>query len=194
MIIFGLHEILSADKNIFSDKSLRSLIQNIEKLSLYLRCYNNLDIDEIITAFLIIFTYNNNYQNHVGTELSNIAMGELRALEDEVTEQNREALWNKIQTGIYSPEYCAYMFIKFSMINIRFTELNRYNAYHRDACGYYSGGTFNSDGLMESINLKKFTEVAPVVIARLRYLEDFTPVLPVKETSSAAEPLTDPSA
>lgn len=47
---------------------------------------------------------------------------------------------------------------------------------------------------MESVNLKKFTEVAPIVIARLRYLEDFAPVLPVEETSSAVGPLTDPSA
>lgn len=193
-IKFGLHEILSADKKIFYNKSLRSLIQNIEKLSLYLRCYNSLDIDEIITAFLVIFTYNNNYQESIGTELSNIAMRELRELDGEVKAQNHEVLWNKIQTGIYSPEYCAYMFIKFSMINIRFTELNKYNAYHRAGCGYCSGGTFNSAGLMESINLKKFTEVAPIVIARLRYLEDFTPVLPVDETSSAMEPLTDPSA
>lgn len=193
-IKFGLHEILTADKTIFSDKPLRNLIQHIEKFSLYLRCYDSLDIDEIITAFLMIFTYDNNYQNFIGLELSNTTIKELKELESEVKASNRETLWNKIQTEIYSPAYCTYMFIKFSMIDIEFNELNKYDAYHRAGCGYRSGGTFTSTGYMESIRLKKFTEVAPTVIARLRYLEDFTPVLPVEEISSAAEPLTDPSA
>ena len=72
--------------------------------------------------------------------------------------------------------------------------LKKYTAYRSAGYGYQFGKTFTPEGTMKTIRLKKFTEVAPTVIARLRYLEDFTPVLPVEETSSAAGPLTTPSA
>lgn len=191
---FGLHELITSDSDIFSGKSLRTLIQYIEKFSIYLRCYNNIGLDEIITAFLIIFIHNNNSNSSIGNKLSESTIDELKILESEMNNIDDEILWNKTNNNIYTPAFCSYMFIKFSMINIEFHELKKYTAYRRAGSAYRLGGNFYSTGLMESINLKKFTEVAPVVIARLRYLEDFTPVLPVKETSSAAEPLTDPSA
>lgn len=193
-IKFGLHEILASDKNLFFEKSLRTLLQKIERFSLYIRCYNNLSIEEIFTAFLIIFSYGNTYNESIGKKLSNTTMNELKTLQGEINSAHPLIFHGKIYNRIYTSEFCSYMFIKFSMIDIDYEELRRYSAYHRAACGYSSGGSFDSDGCTHSISLKKFTEVAPSVLKRLRYLEDFTPTLPTEETSSAAAPASNPDA
>lgn len=193
-IKFGLDKILTADKTIFHEKSLRNLIQRVELFSIYLRCYDNIDLDEIIIAFIIIFTKEYEYKDSIGNELSDITTAELKKLESNIVDPNHGIYWDKNYDNVYTPEFCAYMFIKFSMIDMPYDMLKKYTAYRSAGYGYQFGKTFTPEGTMKTIRLKKFTEVAPTVIARLRYLEDFTPVLPVEETSSAAGPLTTPSA
>lgn len=183
---FELNEILVADKSIFAEKSLRTLLQNIEIFSLYIRCYDNLYIDEIITVFLVIFLYGNTDSDSVGKDLSDTAMRELQALEGEMN--------SRISMDRYTPEFCSYMFIKFSMIDIEYERLKTYSAYKGAACGHFSRRTFSATGYPTPILLKKFTEIAPSVIARLRYLEDFTPTFPTEENSSAATPASNPNA
>lgn len=80
------------------------------------------------------------------------------------------------------------------MADIESDELYKYNAYHSATGGYYSGYAFPSGAFIAPIKLKKFTEIAPSVIARLRYLEDFTPTLSTEETSSTAAPASNPNA
>lgn len=192
-INFELHEVLAADKSLFSEKSLRTLLQKIEIFSLYIRCYNNLSIEEIFTAFLIIFSYENTHKNPTGKELSNTILEELKTLEQEIS-HNRNIVYKKIEDKIYTPEFCSYIFIKFSMIDIEFYTLKQYNAYLSAAYGYHAGTAFPSGGYGNPIMLKKFTEVAPSVLNRLHYLEDFTPTLSTEETSSAAAPASNPDA
>lgn len=108
-IKFGLHEVLASDKSLFSEKSLRTLLQNIEIFSLYIHCYNSLSIEEILTAFLTIFLHENTYSDSIGNELSDIAINELKILEAEINSQNRCILREKINRNIYTPEYCSYI-------------------------------------------------------------------------------------
>lgn len=193
-IKFGLHEILAADKSLFFEKSLRTLLQKLERFSLYIRCYNNLKIDEILTAFLIIFSYENNHIDSIGNDLSDATFNELEILEKEIQSYNSDIAYHQIQYNPYTPEFCSYMFIKFIMIDIEYYTLNNYNAYKSASCGYHAGTAFPSRGTVAPIMLKKFTQVAPSVLKRLRYLEDFTPTLPTEETSSAAAPASNPDA
>lgn len=193
-IKFGLHEILAADKSLFFEKSLRTLLQKIERFSLYIRCYNNLSIEEILTTFLTIFLYENTHSESIGSKLSDTAINELKTLETEINSQHRYLLQEKINKNIYTAAYCSYIFIKLVMSDINNNELYKYNAYHSATGGYYSGYAFPSGTCISPIKLKKFTEVAPSVLNRLHYLEDFTPTLSTEETSSAAAPASNPDA
>lgn len=192
---FELNEILAADKRLFSAKPLRRLLQDIEKFSLYIRCYNDLNIDEILTAFLIIFLYGDTYRDSIGKELSDSTMEELNTLKRDIESEKRTLLRKKIRDKTYTPEICSYMFIKFSMLNIQQSKSREdIIAYYSAAAGHYLKQTFPRAGSTPGIYLKNFTEITPSVINRLRYLEDFTPTLPTEETSSTAAPVSNPDA
>lgn len=55
----GLVNVLTADANLFGNKSLRALLQNLELFSIFLIINGNLSFEEIFTAFIIIIGNNN---------------------------------------------------------------------------------------------------------------------------------------
>lgn len=172
---FPLQKILTADKKIFSDKPLRTLVQYVEKFSLYLRCYKNISFDELFTAFLTIFLYDN-YNQSIGKELEEMATREMQKLHQEFSTLSGDVFWNKVERNknLSYPPFCAYLFILFSMSGIQTNQLNNYDSYCRSSMGYHAGKGFGEGGVIKNIAVRSFSSVTPQVIARLQCLEDFS--------------------
>ena len=172
---FPLKTILTADKRLFSDKPLRTLVQYVEKFSLYLRCYKEINFDELFAAFLIIFLYDN-YKESIGKNLEDIASSEMQKLHHEFYALSGNVFFDKVKNNkkLSYPPFCAYLFILFSMSGIQTNQLNNYDSYCRSSMGYNAGKGFGEGAPLKTIAVRSFSSVTPKVIARLQCLEDFS--------------------
>lgn len=172
---FPLKTILTADKKLFSDKPLRTLVQYVEKFSLYLRCYKEINFDELFAAFLTIFLYDN-YKESIGNELEDMASSVMQKLHQEFSPLSGDVFWNKVERNknLSYPPFCAYIFILFSMSGTQINQLKKYDSYCRSSLGYHAGKGFGEGGVIKNIAVRSFSSVTPQVIARLQCLEDFS--------------------
>lgn len=172
---FPLKTILTADKRLFSNKPLRTLVQYVEKFSLYLRCYKEINFDELFTAFITIFLYDD-YEESIAKDLENMAFNELERTNKMFSSLLGDVFWEKIKINeeFSYPPYCAYLFILFSMSGTKINQLKKYDSYCRSSLGYHTGKGFGEGGVIKSIMVRSFSSVTPQVIARLQCLEDFS--------------------
>ena len=172
---FPLKTILTADKRLFSDKPLRTLVQYVEKFSLYLRCYKEINFDELFAAFLIIFLYDN-YKESIGKNLEDIASSEMQKLHHEFYALSGDVFFDKVKNNkkLSYPPYCAYIFILFSMSGMQINQSNKNDSYCRSSMGYHAGKGFGEGATIKNIAVRSFSSVTPKVIARLQCLEDFS--------------------
>ena len=172
---FPIKTILTANKKLFSNKPLRTLVQYVEKFSLYLRCYKEINFDELFTAFITIFLYDD-YEESIAKDLENMAFNELERTNKMFSSLLGDVFWEKIKINeeFSYPPYCAYLFILFSMSGTKINQLKKYDSYCRSSLGYHTGKGFGEGGVIKSIMVRSFSSVTPQVIARLQCLEDFS--------------------
>lgn len=177
---FEIFKLLLVDRELFKHKSLRRLVQDTEMFLLFLRCYDDLGIEEIMFAFFVIMkceergVYNRNYQyefdkcaNDFLISCENIISAISRNLSkmDEFYEAN-------LDTNPFDKSMSLLIKIKMSGRDIT-------NGVARVLSIKYFKYRSIEEKIIRPNDLKTKTtsEIAPVVLDRLRYLADFSPSL-----------------
>lgn len=200
---FNLSQILTSDHNLFSNKSLRRTIQDLEIFLLFIKCNNDLQIEEIVFSFWIIMNTEQRclYSPNKGHDFDNDSKHYISTMDldlEKRKEFNRHpsvALFKDAHPELNSKYLCAYLFIKISMCYID-VERNEFSIQLSSA--YHTGQGFFHDRKNEPtpfhLHVKKTSEIALSVIRRLQCLEDFSATLPIENPLSSIKHLTNPSA
>lgn len=187
-----LFELLTSDHGLFKEKSLRRIIQDIELFSLYITCFDDLKLDDIIFSFWVImrskervFDSDEKYIKLFSNETMNY-----------IAHLNKIYKTSEIcsQRNILTNYMCAYLFIKLSMCK---KELVRNPAESKLYLAYFNNKDFFNDMPILSspiaLQVGFLEDVAPTVLRRLQCLEDFSTSLPVEATPSTVESVTTPA-
>lgn len=187
-----LFELLTSDHGLFKEKSLRRIIQDIELFLLYITCYDDLKLEDIIFSFWVIMKSKERIFDNDEKYI--------KLFKDETIDYI--AYLNKIyqtseirsQRDTLTSSMCAYLFIKLSMCK---KELVKKPAESKLSLAYYNNKDFFQDinALYSPVALQvRFAdEVAPTILRRLQCLEDFSTSLPVEATPSTVESVTTPA-
>lgn len=174
----SLCDVLSSNNDLFKNKTLRILTQDIEYFSIFIKLYDNLTIEYIFFAFWMIFSskhhdhgqYNKNiaieFEKYIKSYLSekNTLFTKLKN-----NELNKFILYNNLQ----SAEYCAYLFINFCMCN-NIEDIIKVNKFVITlSSSYFAQRGFLTNGRYGLINLKKVTNIADDAYSRLQFLKEF---------------------
>ena len=181
----GLPELLTAEPSLFEGKSLRLLLQDLERFSVFLRVYKNLSFEEIFVAFHIIienksrvFNIQSEVQNRKRKivefflDLNNIEESRHNEGDCKSAENADKRLKN---IGLSDPSFCANIFIKYAMLQDRdqyFSSFERTLGY---CCQYNEAFLpFRGHGMMiDTFPCQDWTTVENLLQPKLNFLEDF---------------------
>lgn len=184
----GLVNVLTADANLFGNKSLRELIQNLELFSVFLRINENLSFEEIFTAFLIIIGNNNRMfiSRDVSSTLRKDTYNISKILNSITMNSNNESfsygdLGNEFQLN--TPECVAHFWICLSMLHTESSLNNNSRLLEfivRLKSAIVAGVAFGmgSPGYIPPMSVAQMDEVEESLIKKLQLLDDFSQTVP----------------
>ncbi|MGV7095696.1 KAP family P-loop NTPase fold protein [Desulfovibrio sp. QI0434] len=184
----GLASVLTADKNIFKNKSLRELIQNLELFSIFLRIEENLQFEEIFVAFHMIFLTRNRMNLECNLEEKFEKKFNIKEFEDITAKLNKNEIRHEQalkllgdRFDITDPASAQYVWICLSMTN---QDLNMIidstpTFYKRLTMQLVSNVGFISDRKDYSASatlcsLKNMSKIEKIVYNKIYSLSDFT--------------------
>lgn len=176
-----IFKILLVDRELFEKKSLRRLVQDTEMFLLFLRCYDDLGIEEIMFAFFVIMkceergVYNGNYR-HEFDKCANDFLISCRKIVDSLS-RNIGKVDDFYDRDLEVDRFYKSMslIIKAMMNGCGTIDDNIVTAV---SIKYFRGGPITDKIIrLNDFKIKTTSEIAPVVLDRLRYLADFSPSL-----------------
>lgn len=176
-----IFKILLVDIELFEKKSLRRLVQDTEMFLLFLRCYDDLGIEEIMFAFFVIMKCEERgvYSGDYRYEFDKCANDFLTSCRNIVDSLSRNI--GKVD-DFYVRDLKVDRFYK-SMSLIIKAMMNGCgtidgNIIKSVSIKYFRGGQIADKIIrVNDFKIKTTSEIAPVVLDRLRYLADFSPSL-----------------
>ena len=175
-----IFKILLVDRELFEKKSLRRLVQDTEMFLLFLRCYDDLGIEEIIFAFFVIMkceergVFNRDYKYEFD-KCANDFLIYCGGIIDSLSRNIRNV------EDFYEHDLNVDRFYKSMSLLIK-VKMNGRNI-DENIIRVLSIKYFKYRSITEKIirpndlKTKTTSEIAPVVLDRLRYLADFSPSL-----------------
>lgn len=185
----GFVNVLTADANLFGNKSLRELIQNLELFSVFLRIHKNLPFEEIFTTFIIISASDKRLY---------IEKNIFLYLRENIYNINiiSESLTNGFHSDSYfsyyelkekydleNPEYVAHFWICLSLLYneslfIEDTFLTRLINSLKSSITSGVALDMGSPGYIPPMSLAPIDEVEESLIKKLQLLDDFSQTVP----------------
>ena len=184
----GLVNVLTADANLFGNKSLRELIQNLELFSVFLRINENLSFEEIFTAFLVIIGNNNRMfiSRNVSSTLRENTYNISKILNSITMNSNNESFsYGDLGSEFHlnSAECVAHFWICLSMLH-KESSLNNNSRLiefiSRLKSSTVAGVAFGmgSPGYIPPMSVAQMDEVEETLIKKLQLLDDFSQTVP----------------
>lgn len=169
-VYIQLSDILSSDTNLFKNKSLRQLTQDIEYFSLFIRSYDDLKIEDIILAFWAIFSLP--IRQYINRDIGILF------------EKDTNDYFKKINSSLSKFDKAAYSYSTFVKLIPDIENNAFYSFIFIKACmTKFADDILNSDiieelsnGLPLRLHVKQATAIADNVYERLQFLKDFHPV------------------
>ncbi|KAF5065383.1 KAP family P-loop domain protein [anaerobic digester metagenome] len=186
----GLVNVLTADANLFGNKSLRELIQNLELFSVFLRINESLSFEEIFTAFIIIIGNNNrmfisrNVSTFLRQNVYNYGMITNSFNSSGYHDESQHAYGNlEKKFNLSNPECVAHFWVCIEMLHTRESIYDNSQLRSLFDAAYTStlkGIPYHISGqtLTPEISLTHMQEVEESLIKKLQLLDDFSQTVP----------------